>query len=143
VGPSSRAASGVHVSIRAGGEHYALAVERVLEVIAYGDVTAVPGADPAILGVSNLRGRIVAVVDLASLLGIEPLQAAQRIVVVEDAGRRAGLAVESVSEVGLVGEPTQEVDVRFVRGATLVDGALVGIVDVAELLDALTDGPRT
>jgi purine-binding chemotaxis protein CheW len=139
--PPPRAASGVHVSVRVGGEHYALPVEGVLEVIALGEITAVPGADPAVLGVSNLRGQIVAVVDLAAVLGLRAPHAPQRIVVAEDGGRRVGLAVESVSEVGFVGEPTEEVDVRFLRGATFVDGALVGIVAIGELLDALTAEP--
>lgn len=134
--------SGVHVSVRAGNEHYALPVDGVLEVAEFGDVTPVPGADPAVLGVRNLRGQVIPVLDLAALLGVPGRHAPQRIVVAEHAGRRAGLAVESVSEVGFVGEPTEAVDSPYLRGATFIDGALVGVVDLATALDALT-GPTT
>ena len=62
-GAHSRAAAG-----RLGG--YAMPIEHVLEVADLGQLTAVPGAGPEMLGVRNLHGQILPVVDLAPLLGI-------------------------------------------------------------------------
>lgn len=135
--------SGVHVSLRTGGEHYAVPVEGVLEVAELGHITPVPGADAFVLGVRNLRGQIIPVIDLAALLGLAAEHAPERLVVAEHGGRRAGLAVQEISDVGPIGEPTETVEARFVRGATFVDGALVGVVDVGAMLDALTTGATT
>jgi chemotaxis signal transduction protein len=133
---------GVHVSMLTGGECYALSVDDVLEVAEIIDVTPVPGAQPAILGVANLRGQIIPVVDLAGLLGLEARCPPGRIVVAERGDRRVGLAVETVTDVGVVEEPTEVVASSLLRGASFVDGALVGIIDLGAALDALTGEAR-
>src|SRR5688572_3410248 len=48
-----------------GGEEYAISLLRIREVISYGVVTRVPGMPAQIRGVTNLRGNVVPVVDLA------------------------------------------------------------------------------
>ncbi len=48
------------------GEEYAIALRRVREVIPYDTVTRVPQMPPALRGVTNLRGQVVPVVDLAT-----------------------------------------------------------------------------
>ena len=60
----------VYVRLRVAAETYAMPVEHVLEVAEIGLVRAVPRARPEMLGVWNLRGQILPVVDLAQLLGI-------------------------------------------------------------------------
>jgi purine-binding chemotaxis protein CheW len=127
----------VHVSVLAGGEHYALPVEGVLEVAEMTDVTPVPGAGAAILGVANLRGQVLPVVDLAVLLGLPTQRPPTRIVVVEQGDRRVGLAVETVTDVGVVADPTAVVASSLLRGANFVDGELVGVVDLGAMLAAL------
>jgi len=129
--------SGVHVRIRTGGEHYALPVDRVTEVGELGELTPVPGSAPEVLGIRNLRGQVLPVVDLATLLGLEKGDGNERIVVAESADRRAGLAVESVEGVDDLPDPSQEADSEYLAGVVLVDGAPVGIVELDTLLDAL------
>jgi len=48
------------------GEEYAITLRRVREVIPYDTVTRVPQMPPALRGVTNLRGQVVPVVDLAT-----------------------------------------------------------------------------
>jgi purine-binding chemotaxis protein CheW len=127
----------VHVRVVAGGEHYALPVTAVLEIAEIGKVTPVPGAPPGVLGVRNLRGQVVPVIDLATMLGLSADAENERIVVTEDDGRRAALAVTGTDDVGELGAPTEEVDSPYLSGAVLVEGALVGIVDVSALLAAV------
>jgi len=129
--------SGVHVRIRTGGEHYALPVDRVTEVGELGELTPVPGSAPEVLGIRNLRGQVLPVIDLATLLGLQKGDGNERIVVAESGDRRAGLAVESVEGVDDLPDPSQEADSKYLAGVVLVDGAPVGIVELDTLLDAL------
>jgi purine-binding chemotaxis protein CheW len=130
----------VYVRVRAGGEHYALPVEKVLEVGALREVTPVPGAHPAVIGVSNLRGQIFPVADLATLFGLDRAAERNSIVVTDTGGRRAGVAVESVVDVGDLPAPTESADSEHLIGAALVDCVLVGIIDLDSALDALAGG---
>ena len=74
-------------------------IENVLEVAELGELSAVPGAGAAVLGVRNLHGQVLPVFDLARVLAIAGDAPAPRIVVAEHAGRLAGLAVDEVTDV--------------------------------------------
>jgi purine-binding chemotaxis protein CheW len=52
------------------GEEYAISIVKVSEIVEYETVTTVPGAPAWIRGVTNLRGRVVPVVDLAVKFGL-------------------------------------------------------------------------
>jgi purine-binding chemotaxis protein CheW len=54
------------------GEEYAIAIAKVREIIEYDTVTTVPNTPPWISGVTNLRGRVIPVVDLAVKFGLSP-----------------------------------------------------------------------
>jgi chemotaxis signal transduction protein len=125
--------SGVCVRIRVAREHYALPVEQVLEVAEPGDLAPVPGSPAQIIGVRNLRGQVVPVISLATLLGL-PSEEPGRIVVAELGARRAGLAVESVLDVNQLPESSEPTDSPFLSGAALIDGTLVGLLDVDAIL---------
>ena len=133
--------SALHVRVRVAGEAYALPVADVLEIADYGEVARVPGAPAAIRGVRNLRGQVLTVVDLASVLGLSPGLAAERIVVVECGGRRAGLAVDSVDDVEQLSEGSEETESPRLAGAVLTDGALVGLVNLESVLDSVQGAP--
>ena len=128
--------SRLHVRVRVADEHYALPVADVLEVAELGDVTPVPGAGPAVLGVRNLRGQVLPVVDLATIFEVAPGKA-ERIVIAERGGLRAGLAVDAVAGVEQLPEATEEVGSGHLVGAALADGALVGVIDVESVLAAV------
>lgn len=125
------------VRIRLGQEEYALPVEGVLEITELGPVTPVPGAPTGIIGVRNLRGQVMPIVDLAQVMGLAEAADPQRIVVVEDSDRRAGLVVDDVLDVGPASPPTDTTDSPYLVGTALSEGALVGVVDLPALLDAL------
>jgi purine-binding chemotaxis protein CheW len=133
--------SRLHVRVRIADEHYALAVEDVLEVAELGDVTPVPGAGAAVLGVRNLRGQVLPVVDLATVFELPPAQP-ERIVIAEQGGLRAGLAVDGVVGVEELPEASEEVDSQHLAGAALADGALVGVIDVGSVLETV-EGSNT
>ena len=89
-----------HVLFRVARERFALPLEAVREVVLPQPPFArVPRSGGAVRGVMNLRGRVVAVVDLAELMGLapQPLQAGGGHVVLLERGQRAlGLMVGAV-----------------------------------------------
>lgn len=135
--------SGTHVRVGIGAEEYALPVEDVLEVAELGDLTRVPGAPSGVLGVRNLRGQVLPVVDLAALLGSGDGEPAERMVVAERCGARTGLAVDRVVGVEELPPPTEPADAEHLKGAAIVDGTLIGFLDVDSLLAAIATGGRT
>jgi purine-binding chemotaxis protein CheW len=114
-------------------------VEYVVEVAEVGDLAPVPGAPPAVLGVRNLRGQILPIIDLAALLGIGPAADPRRVLVVEAGGTMAGLAIDEVSDVGELPNPVEDTESRLLVGAALVDDELVGVIDVPRLFETLEE----
>lgn len=102
---------------RVAGRAYACDVSAVREVVPLERFTRLPGAPLAILGLVNVRGTIVTIVNAAAVL--HPADAARPLsmVLIVDAGvRGVGLAVERVADVRTlrVEEGYTELDVREV-----------------------------
>lgn len=87
------------VVVRLGGCRYALPMGSVAEVGRPPGLTRVPGLPAWVAGVANWRGRVLAVLDLRSLLAAEvgPLDRRGRLVVLSHGGVRVGLLVEAVA----------------------------------------------
>ncbi len=127
----------MHLRIRLGDEHYALGLEHVLEVLELGELTPVPGSSPALLGLHNLRGEVLASVDLGAVLGIAGDNGPRHLVVVADDRHRAGLAVDELFDLAALPEATATTGSPFLLGGALVDGTLVGVVDVPAVLQSV------
>jgi purine-binding chemotaxis protein CheW len=126
-----------HVLFRLDKDRYALPLDAVREVVvAPPRFTRVPHAGVAVKGVMTLRGRVVPVVDLAKLLGLNPLEGVGKVVLLEFSRRDLGLLVTEVEGI----EPIEKVGPqprpsRMVRGLTRVGALAVTVLDV-EGLDA-------
>ena len=129
--------SGVHVQVRVGTELYALPVVQVLEVGEMRALTLAPGASRATLGICNLRGDLLPVFDLATVLGLPRSEDPQRMLVAERCGTRAGFAVDEVTDVDELPEADQEADSDLLSSAALIDGSLVGVIDIDRLFETL------
>lgn len=123
--------------LQVGSETYAVPAGQVREVANLGPVRAVPGSRPELLGVCNLRGQIVPVVDLALLLGISRVAPPRWLLVTDVINREAGFAVDGVSGVGELPDRADDAKSGLLTGATLVGEHLVGLLDVPRVLDAL------
>src|SRR5258708_35698336 len=106
--------------------------EQVLEVARRGEGTAVPGSRPQLLGVRNMRGQILPVVDLALLLGVPRTAPPTRLLVAEAGGRQAGFAIDQVSEVGELADPTEETASDLLAGRAPADGDPLGAIAVTK-----------
>jgi purine-binding chemotaxis protein CheW len=122
-----------HVLFRAGGERFALPLDTVREVvIPQPPFARVPRSGAAVRGAMNLRGRVVAVVDLAALMGVgeEVLSAGRGQVVILDRDRRAlGLLVSTVLGVEALPPGSTEAPGSMVRGVGQVGGGAVTLLD--------------
>ncbi|OFX22886.1 MAG: chemotaxis protein CheW [Anaeromyxobacter sp. RBG_16_69_14] len=130
------------VLFRAGGERFALPLEAVREVVVPQlPFARVPRAAPAVRGAMNLRGRVVAVVELAPLLGLpaDLLEPAQGHVLILDRDRRGlGLLVASVLGVETLvttAPPEARVPGGPARCVAQMGGGAVTVLD-AEALEA-------
>jgi chemotaxis signal transduction protein len=81
-----------------GGEHLAADIRHTREVVVLPDRTPVPRAPTHILGVANLRGSIVPIVDVSPLLGLplRPASEGLRMIVLEDAGVQIAIPTDEV-----------------------------------------------
>lgn len=98
-----RTATGGHRWLRVciGRDSYAFELLRVQEVVRVAPVVAMRGAAHAVLGVMNLRGRIVPVFDLGLWLDVGPVHAEDRarVVVIERDDELIGVLVTAVDDV--------------------------------------------
>ncbi|HET7798101.1 MAG TPA: chemotaxis protein CheW [Nevskia sp.] len=89
------------VTFELAGQLYGLEILKVQEVLADTEIESVPGAPRQILGVANLRGSIVTILDLRLRLGLtpRPLETPVCCVVVDGHGESVGLRVDRVVDV--------------------------------------------
>jgi purine-binding chemotaxis protein CheW len=125
-------------------EEFGIPVTQVREVIRVSDITRVPQAPAHVRGVANLRGRILAVVDLRSRLGLPAaeLTSRSRVVVVEVRERVLGLLVDAVSQVTKVPEasvvpaPDEVIstDATYLTGVARWQSRLIILLDLEKAL---------
>jgi purine-binding chemotaxis protein CheW len=128
-------------------EVFAIPVEAVLEILGMRRVSRIPEAPPYMIGLIDLRGRSVPVLDLRTKLGLPPVAATDstRILVIEAAisGRRLvlGLVADRVIEVLAISardiEPPPDIGVRwrseYIRGVGRRDSGFIVIFDLPKL----------
>jgi len=119
---------------------------RVEEAIKVTDITAVPHAPDHIMGVINLRGKIVTIVNLARKLGLpeSPVTEHSRFVIVSWDDERIGFFVDSVSDVAALDASAMQPppsNVKGVQGANFegVQQTAAGLLIVLKL-QAVLDG---
>src|SRR5690606_31040101 len=92
---------GKYLTFFLAGEEYGIEILKVHEIIGMLPITRVPRTPAFILGVVNLRGRVIPTIDLRLKFGMEPKEASREtcIVVVQAAGTQIGVVVDRVSDV--------------------------------------------
>jgi len=114
-----------------GGERYGIESRFVREVARLSRFTPVPGTPAFVLGVTNLRGEILALFDLRRLLGVvtEGVTDLGRIVVLGEHRREFGLLADAASEIlwvpgASLAQPETAWGRTYVRGVS-PDGVIV------------------
>jgi purine-binding chemotaxis protein CheW len=121
-------------------------IDAIQEINRQLDVTKVPHAPGTVLGVINLRGEVVTVVDIRTLLGMEKREIIDkcRCVVIHSQDELIGVLVDSVADILPIPENQIEpapanidgVDGRFFQGVHAMDNGVVVLLDVEQLLEA-------
>jgi twitching motility protein PilI len=102
-----------------GGVRVVSAMDEVSEMLRYPEqIARVPGVKPWMLGLANIRGNLLPVIDLQAYLGVKPVvpNKTARMLVVQMRGVRAGLLVPSVQGMRHFKEQQRVSDARM-RGA--------------------------
>lgn len=128
-----------------GDEEFGVDISQVREIVRLIAITYLPKAPAFIEGVVNLRGQVVAVIDLAKRLNIpsKPRGDNTRIIIVEIEGLTMGMVVDSVSEVlrlsseNVEGVPSvieTEVEEHFISGVGKLQDRLLVLLDLKKIL---------
>lgn len=122
------------IAFRIDEERYLVELASVKEVIVPPAVLPVPGAPAEILGVINLRGSVLTVVNSRIILGLEgcPGGAAARILVLDDAGGFVGVLVDSVEDIVRVDDSMVPMEVEPGAASTDARGYFRGAMNVGE-----------
>jgi chemotaxis signal transduction protein len=89
------------VGMKLGDEEYAIDVLKIQEIIRTVEITIVPRSDPFVLGVMNLRGKVIPVIDLRVRFNLEKtdFDKATRVIVVRFEKEQIGFVVDEVTQV--------------------------------------------
>jgi len=132
------------VTFRLAGETYGINVMHVQEVLRLTEIAPVPGAPPYVLGIINLRGNVVTVIDTRSRFGLAAPETddSSRIVIIEADEQVVGILVDSVAEVVELHQSEidsapnvgNEESSRYIQGVANRGDDLLIVVDLNKLL---------
>ncbi|MGL4614648.1 MAG: chemotaxis protein CheW [Shewanella sp.] len=132
------------VTFKLDNETYGINVMQVQEVLRYTEIAPVPGAPYYVLGIINLRGNVVTVIDTRARFGLPSAEVddATRIVIIEAEKQVIGILVDSVAEVVYLRRSEidnapnvgTEESAKFIQGVCNRDNELLILVDLDKLL---------
>lgn len=142
--PEVRKRSGKYLTFYLDGEEYGLEILKVHEIIGIMPITRVPRTPQFILGVINLRGKVISIMDLRTRFGLEPIGELVEscIIVVQVRNIQMGLYVDRVSEVldipeGDIEDPPSfnaDVDSDYILGVAKTNGRVKLLLNIDRVL---------
>jgi purine-binding chemotaxis protein CheW len=127
-----------------GDEYFGVDISAVESIIKMQDITRIPQAPSFVEGITNLRGKVLSVIDLRKRLGlpVEDINKETRIVIISLESIEVGMIVDAVWEVITINseqiEPTPQlattVDTTFITGIARLEDRLIILLDLAEVL---------
>ncbi len=134
-----------YVTFKLGKEYYGLPIENVISIEKPSKTTRIPNAPDYVIGLINLRGDVIPVVDLRTKLGMEKKQVDKdsRIIIIKEKEMVVGLMVDSSKDVLDIDEenvdkpPTDESNtiIDYISGIGKKDERLIFILNSLKLLD--------
>lgn len=132
------------VTFKLAGEKYGVNVMQVQEVLRYTEIAPVPGAPSYVIGIINLRGKVVSVIDTRNRFALAPDEISDntRIVVIEADSHVVGILVDSVAEVVYLRQSEietapnigNEESAKFIQGVCHKNDELLILIDLDKLL---------
>ncbi|OFZ55311.1 MAG: hypothetical protein A2428_04155 [Bdellovibrionales bacterium RIFOXYC1_FULL_54_43] len=139
----NKAQSQRYLNFSLGGEDYAMPLPAVKEVIAFPEITPVPYTPTHFLGIMNLRGQVISVIDLRLKFGIKADSTAETAVIICDLAQHSlGMVVSSINSVLALDEsdisPKPEIhsskNTDYILGVAKKDKKLVLLLDIGKAL---------
>jgi len=131
------------IAFRIGDQEFCVDIMSVREIRGWTPATAMPHAPAYMLGVINLRGAVLPIVDLSARLGMKRAEPTVRhVIIVAQVKRKvAGLLVDGVSDILTVTDdtiqPTPEVssdhERQFARGVLAIDRRMICLLELETL----------
>ena len=131
------------IAFRIGEQEFCVNIMSVREIRGWTPATPLPHAPPYVLGVINLRGVVLTIVDLASRLGMTPAEpTARHVIIVAQVGQRViGMLVDAVSDILTVVDddiqPTPEIsselEKQYARGILAIDKRMICMIELFTL----------
>ena len=132
------------VTFRLDNETYGINVMQVQEVLRYSEIAPVPGAPSYVLGIINLRGNVVTVIDTRQRFGLASSEVTDntRIVIIEADKQVIGILVDSVAEVVYLRQSEVETapnvgndeSAKFIQGVCNKNGELLILVELDKMM---------
>jgi purine-binding chemotaxis protein CheW len=132
------------VTFRLENETYGINVMQVREVLRYSEIAPVPGAPAYVIGIINLRGNVVTVVDTRERFGLSSTDITDntRIVILETENQVVGILVDAVAEVVYLRQSEIEVapnvgnedNARYIQGVSHKNEELLILIEIKNLL---------
>jgi len=132
------------VTFRLDNETYGIRVMQVQEVLRVTEIAPVPGSPHYVMGIINLRGNVVTVIDTRTRFGLNTAEMddSTRIVITEAADNVVGILVDSVAEVvelrrsQIESSPNvgNDESSKYIEGVATRNGELLILVDINKLL---------
>lgn len=131
------------IAFRIGEQEFCVNIMSVREIRGWTAATPLPHAPPYVMGVINLRGAVLPIVDLAARLGMDEAEPNARhvIIVTQVKSRIVGLLVEAVSDiltitddsVQPVPEVSSDLEKQYARGILAIDKRMICMLDLNAL----------
>lgn len=128
-----------------GTEHYAIRLLQVKEVIPIPETTPIPKAPSYFLGIMNLRGHIISIVDLRKKLGVPSKENLEEeaVIIADVEGVKMGVIVDSINrvlpvsmkDVSEVPEISSQVNAKYIEGIFRREDDLTVLLDLGSVLD--------
>ncbi|ABD81415.1 chemotaxis protein CheW [Saccharophagus degradans] len=132
------------VTFKLAGETYGVNVMQVQEVLRYSEIAPVPGAPTYVIGIINLRGNVVTVIDTRQRFGLTDGEVTDntRIVIIEAEKHVVGIMVDSVAEVVYLRQSEietapnvgNEESAKFIQGVCHKNEELLILIELDKLL---------
>ncbi|MGQ3683505.1 MAG: chemotaxis protein CheW [Candidatus Loosdrechtia sp.] len=134
------------VGIRLGKELYGIPIEKTKEVVRPSQITRIPGSAPHIMGLMNLHGEILCIVEIKVLLNREKTVPSEnsRVLVIKTSEGPVGVFCDEITNIYTI--PHENIETilptsgdkktSFIQGQARVREGLMGILDIEQLLYA-------
>ncbi|SOC45356.1 purine-binding chemotaxis protein CheW [Rhizobium subbaraonis] len=131
------------IAFRIGDQEFCVNIMSVREIRGWAPATPMPHAPPYVLGVINLRGAVLPIIDLSLRLGMKAAEPTVRhVIIVAQVGQKVvGLLVDAVSDILTVTDdnvqPTpdiaNEAAKNYARGILAIEGRMICMIELEAL----------